>query len=139
MDAGAPSGLYINLFISHEQSDKVIDDPRIAGVALTGSVAAGRNVAARAGKNLKPASMELGGSDAFIVLEDADLDKTIPWAVWGRMYNAGQTCVASKRFIVVEKSPTSLVKLKTAGGTKAGRSNGREVDARATIHRVCLG
>ena len=115
IDAGAPAGLYTNLFISHEQSDKVIDDPRIAGVALTGSVAAGRNVAARAGKNLKPASMELGGSDAFIVLEDADLDKTIPWAVWGRMYNAGQTCVASKRFIVVEEiADKFLAKFKTA-------------------------
>ncbi len=79
------------------------DDPRIKGVALTGSVAAGRSIAARAGTNLKVSSMELGGSDAFIVLEDADLEKTIPWAVWGRMYDAGQTCCASKRFIVVEE------------------------------------
>jgi succinate-semialdehyde dehydrogenase/glutarate-semialdehyde dehydrogenase len=102
IDAGAPAGLYTNLFISHEQSDHVIDDPRIKGVALTGSVAAGRSVAARAGKILKPSSMELGGSDAFIVLDDADLEKTIPWAVWGRMYNQGQTCCASKRFIVQE-------------------------------------
>jgi succinate-semialdehyde dehydrogenase/glutarate-semialdehyde dehydrogenase len=102
-DAGAPAGLYTNLFISHDQSDRVIDDPRIKGVALTGSVAAGRSIAARAGKNLKPSSMELGGSDAFIVLEDADLDHTIKWAVWGRMYNDGQTCCAAKRFIVVEK------------------------------------
>ena len=62
---------------------------RIKGVALTGSVAAGRSIAARAGKNLKPSSMELGGSDAFIVLEDADLEHTIKWAVWGRMYNYG--------------------------------------------------
>jgi len=102
IDAGAPAGLYTNLFISHEQSDRVIDDPRIKGVALTGSVEAGRSVAARAGKILKPSSMELGGSDAFIVLDDADLEKTIPWAVWGRMYNQGQTCCASKRFIVQE-------------------------------------
>ena len=103
LDAGAPVGLYTNLFISHEQSDKVVDDPRIKGVCLTGSVAAGRSIAARAGKNLKVSSMELGGSDAFIVLEDADLDLTIPWAVWGRMYNTGQTCCAAKRFIVVDK------------------------------------
>jgi succinate-semialdehyde dehydrogenase/glutarate-semialdehyde dehydrogenase len=102
LDAGAPVGLYTNLFISHEQSDKVVDDPRIKGVCLTGSVAAGQQVAARAGKNVKVSSMELGGSDAFIVLEDADLDLTIPWAVWGRMYNAGQTCCAAKRFIVVD-------------------------------------
>jgi succinate-semialdehyde dehydrogenase/glutarate-semialdehyde dehydrogenase len=102
LDAGAPVGLYTNLFISHEQSDKVVDDPRIKGVCLTGSVAAGKTIAARAGQNVKVSSMELGGSDAFIVLEDADLDHTIPWAVWGRMYNAGQTCCAAKRFIVVD-------------------------------------
>jgi succinate-semialdehyde dehydrogenase/glutarate-semialdehyde dehydrogenase len=102
LDAGAPVGAYTNLLISHEQCDRVIDDPRIKGVALTGSVAAGRVVAARAGQNLKKSSMELGGSDAFIVLEDADLDTTIPWAVWGRMYNGGQTCCAAKRFIVQE-------------------------------------
>ena len=102
-EAGAPAGLYTNLLISHDQSDRLVDDPRVKGVALTGSVAAGRSIAARAGKALKPSSMELGGSDAFIVLEDADLEHTIKWAVWGRMYNTGQTCCAAKRFIVVEK------------------------------------
>lgn len=101
-EAGAPDGLYTNLFISHTQSDKVVDDIRVRGVALTGSVEAGRSLAARAGQNLKPSSMELGGSDAFIVLEDADLDEVIKWAVWGRMYNDGQTCCAAKRFIIVE-------------------------------------
>ncbi len=99
-DAGAPMGAYTNLFITHAHSDRVIDDPRIRGVALTGGVGAGRQIAARAGQNLKKSSMELGGSDAFIVLDDADLDHTLPWAVWGRMYNAGQTCCAAKRFIV---------------------------------------
>jgi succinate-semialdehyde dehydrogenase/glutarate-semialdehyde dehydrogenase len=102
-DAGAPAGLYTNLLISHEQSERLVDDPRIKGVALTGSVAAGRTIASRAGQNLKVSSMELGGSDAFIVLEDADLEHTIKWAVWGRMYNTGQTCCAAKRFIVVDK------------------------------------
>jgi succinate-semialdehyde dehydrogenase/glutarate-semialdehyde dehydrogenase len=102
IEAGAPLGLYTNLLISHEQSDNVVDDERIKGVALTGSVLAGQSIAARAGKNVKISSMELGGADAFIVLEDADLEHTVKWAVWGRMYNAGQTCCASKRFIVVE-------------------------------------
>lgn len=102
LDAGAPVGAYTNLQISYEQSDRVIDDPRIKGVALTGSVDAGRSVAARAGQNLKKSTMELGGSDAFIVLDDADLDTTLPWAVWGRMFNAGQTCCAAKRFIVLD-------------------------------------
>ena len=103
IDAGAPAGLYTNLLISHEQSARIVDDPRIKGVALTGSVAAGQSIAASAGRNLKVSSMELGGSDAFIVLEDADMEHTIKWAVWGRMYNCGQTCCAAKRFIVVEE------------------------------------
>jgi succinate-semialdehyde dehydrogenase/glutarate-semialdehyde dehydrogenase len=115
LDAGAPLGAYTNLLISHEQSEQVIDDPRIKGVALTGSGAAGRLVAARAGQNMKKSVMELGGSDAFIVLDDADLDKTLPWAVWGRMYNAGQTCCAAKRFIVMESvADRFLARLKTA-------------------------
>jgi succinate-semialdehyde dehydrogenase / glutarate-semialdehyde dehydrogenase len=121
-DAGAPAGLYTNLLISHDQSNDLIDDPRIKGVALTGSVAAGRSVAARAGQNLKPSSMELGGSDAFIVLEDADLEHTIKWAVWGRMYNTGQTCCAAKRFIVVEKLADKFLEQFRAalGALKAG-------------------
>jgi succinate-semialdehyde dehydrogenase/glutarate-semialdehyde dehydrogenase len=102
-EAGAPPGLYTNLLISHDQADRLVDDPRIKGVALTGSAEAGRSIAARAGQNLKPSSLELGGSDAFIVLEDANLERTVKWAVWGRMYNDGQTCVAAKRFIVVEE------------------------------------
>lgn len=115
LDAGAPAGAYTNLLISHEQCDRVIEDPRIKGVALTGSVDAGRVVAARAGQNLKNSSMELGGSDAFIVLDDADLDETIPWAVWGRMYNAGQTCCAAKRFIVLDAvADEFLARFKTA-------------------------
>jgi succinate-semialdehyde dehydrogenase / glutarate-semialdehyde dehydrogenase len=100
--AGAPAGAYTNLLISHNQVNRVIDDPRIKGVALTGSVEAGKSVAARAGQNLKKSTMELGGSDAFIVLEDADLDKTVKWAIWAKMNNTGQCCIAAKRFIVVE-------------------------------------
>jgi succinate-semialdehyde dehydrogenase / glutarate-semialdehyde dehydrogenase len=75
---------------------------RIKAVALTGSEAAGSIVAAQAGKALKKSTMELGGSDAFIVLEDADLNRAVSWAVWGRMNNTGQCCIAAKRFIVVE-------------------------------------
>jgi succinate-semialdehyde dehydrogenase/glutarate-semialdehyde dehydrogenase len=122
LDAGAPPGLYTNLLISHTQSDKLIDDRRVKGVALTGSTAAGRIIAAGAGKNLKPSSMELGGSDAFIVLEDADIAHTIKWAVWGRMYNCGQTCCAAKRFIAVEAvADRFLAEFKKAlGALKAG-------------------
>jgi succinate-semialdehyde dehydrogenase/glutarate-semialdehyde dehydrogenase len=122
LDAGAPLGLYTNLLISHKQSDNLIDDRRVKGVALTGSTAAGRIIAAGAGKNLKPSSMELGGSDAFIVLEDADIAHTIKWAVWGRMYNCGQTCCAAKRFVVVEAvADKFLAEFKKAlGALKAG-------------------
>ena len=102
LEAGAPEGAYTNLFISKDQVAQIIDDKRIRGVALTGSEAAGAVVAARAGQNLKKTTMELGGSDAFIVLEDADLDKAVKCAVSGRMGNTGQACTASKRFIVVE-------------------------------------
>lgn len=118
IEAGAPAGIYTNLLVSHAQSDSVIDDLRIKGVALTGSVSAGRSIAARAGKQLKKTSMELGGSDAFIVLDDADMEKTIPWAVWGRMYNGGQTCCAAKRFIVLDSiADEFLAKFQTALAT----------------------
>jgi succinate-semialdehyde dehydrogenase / glutarate-semialdehyde dehydrogenase len=102
LEAGAPAGTYTNLFISYDQVNRVIDDPRIKGVALTGSVEAGKRVAERAGKSLKKSTMELGGSDAFIVLDDADLEKTVKWAMWAKMNNTGQCCIAGKRFIVVE-------------------------------------
>jgi succinate-semialdehyde dehydrogenase/glutarate-semialdehyde dehydrogenase len=103
LEAGAPAGAYTNLLISHDQVNRVIDDPQIKGVALTGGVEAARSIAARAGQNLKKSTMELGGSDAFIVLDDADLDKTVKWAVWAKMNNTGQCCVAAKRLIVVEE------------------------------------
>lgn len=101
-DAGAPEGAYTNVLISYDQVNRVINDPRIKGVALTGSVDAGKVVAERAGKNMKKSTMELGGNDAFIVLEDADLEKTVKWAMWAKMNNAGQCCIAGKRFIAVE-------------------------------------
>lgn len=101
-DAGLPAGGYTNLFVSKEQVATLIDDKRVRGVALTGSEAAGAVVAARAGQNLKKSTMELGGSDAFIVLDDADLERAVKQAVSGRMGNAGQACTASKRFIVLD-------------------------------------
>ena len=110
LEAGAPVGAYTNLLISHDQVTRVIDDPRIKGVALTGGVDAAKGIAERAGRNLKKSTMELGGSDAFIVLEDADLDQTVKWAVWAKMNNTGQCCVAAKRFIVDEKIADHFLK-----------------------------
>jgi succinate-semialdehyde dehydrogenase/glutarate-semialdehyde dehydrogenase len=101
-ECGLPEGVYANLFIPSELSPIVIGHSHIAGVSLTGSESAGASVASEAGKNLKRSVLELGGNDAFIVLADADLESTIPKAIKGRMVNAGQSCVAAKRFIVVE-------------------------------------
>ena len=101
-DAGLPVGGYTNVFLSKDQVGALIDDKRVRGVALTGSEAAGAVVATRAGKNLKKTTLELGGSDAFIVLDDADLVRAVKQAISGRMGNAGQACTASKRFIVLD-------------------------------------
>ena len=115
IDAGAPAGAYTNLFATKDQVAQIIEDPRIRAVALTGSEAAGAIVAAQAGKQLKKTTLELGGSDAFIVLDDADLDKAVKHAVSGRMGNSGQACTASKRFIVVEPLANSFLdKFKSA-------------------------
>jgi len=102
LDAGAPGGVYTNVFLSNEQAAKAVADPRIRGVALTGSERAGSAVASEAGQALKKSTMELGGSDAFIVLDDADLDTAVKWGVWGKMNNTGECCVAAKRFILHE-------------------------------------
>lgn len=99
-DAGAPEGLYSNVFLTDDQAAAVIADRRVKGVALTGSERAGAAVAAAAGRALKKVTVELGGSDPFIVLDDADLDLAVQLAVAGRTMNTGQACAAAKRFIV---------------------------------------
>jgi succinate-semialdehyde dehydrogenase/glutarate-semialdehyde dehydrogenase len=101
-EAEAPEGLYTNLFITGKRASALVSDKRIKGVSLTGSEEAGASVATEAGKHLKKVVLELGGNDVFIILEDADMEKTVEWAVVGRMNNNGQCCVASKRFIAVE-------------------------------------
>jgi succinate-semialdehyde dehydrogenase/glutarate-semialdehyde dehydrogenase len=101
-EAKAPEGLYTNLFISGKHASALVSDKRIKGVSLTGSEEAGASIAMEAGKHLKKVVLELGGNDVFIILEDADMEKTVEWAVVGRMNNNGQCCVASKRFIAVE-------------------------------------
>jgi len=101
-EAGAPVGLYTNLLISGKRATALVSDKRIKGVSLTGSEAAGASIAAEAGKHLKKSVLELGGSDAFIILDDADIEKAVEWAVVGRINNNGECCIASKRFIAVE-------------------------------------
>lgn len=99
--AGAPAGVFTNVFASHDQVSRLIEDSRIAGVTVTGSERAGAAVAERAGRALKKTVMELGGSDPFIVLADADLEAAVGAALIGRMANTGQSCIAAKRIIVV--------------------------------------
>jgi succinate-semialdehyde dehydrogenase / glutarate-semialdehyde dehydrogenase len=108
-DAGVPDGVFGVLHIDNAMAEKVIADSRVHAITLTGSERAGRSVAATAGKFLKKCVLELGGSDPFVVLDDADLDKTIPIAVASRFSNAGQTCIAAKRFIVTEKIADAFV------------------------------
>jgi acyl-CoA reductase-like NAD-dependent aldehyde dehydrogenase len=101
-EAGAPAGLFTMLVLPAGRVAGVIADPRIDAVSLTGSTAAGQSVAAAAGEHVKKCVLELGGSDPFIVLEDADLDQATQVGVRSRFQNAGQSCIASKRFIVVD-------------------------------------
>jgi len=121
-DANAPVGLYTNLLIPGSKISQLLSDKRIVGASLTGSEKAGESLASAAGSNAKKSVLELGGSDAFIVLEDADLDEAVNWAFVGRMNNAGQCCVASKRIIVVaEKADEFLDKFKKKmSGLKVG-------------------
>jgi len=101
-EAGLPENVFRTLVISHETSDEVIANPLVRGVTLTGSDGAGRKVAMQAAKHLKKTVLELGSNDAYLVLDDADLDVAVDTCVMGRVFNTGQTCVAAKRFVVTE-------------------------------------
>jgi acyl-CoA reductase-like NAD-dependent aldehyde dehydrogenase len=101
-DAGGPAGLYINLSVDRGAVPAIIADPRIRAVTVTGSVAAGRSVAAVAGQHGKKVVLELGGSDPFIVLDDADLAKAVQLGVISRYSNNAQSCIAAKRFFIAE-------------------------------------
>jgi succinate-semialdehyde dehydrogenase len=103
LEAGFPQGVFQNLILKREDVVHVIKDSRVQGASVTGSVRAGSAVAAEAGKVIKKTVLELGGSDAFIVCEDADIPKAVAAGIKGRFQNAGQVCLAAKRFILVEK------------------------------------
>lgn len=102
-DAGFPEGLFRNLLLGKKEAEALVDDPRISAITLTGSVPAGRKIAARAGAALKKVVLELGGSDPYVILEDADLELAADVCVAARVVNSGQSCIAGKRFIVVKE------------------------------------
>jgi len=116
--AGIPPGVFDVLHIDNNQAADVLRDDRIAAVTLTGSERAGRSLAANAGDQLKKCVMELGGSDAFVVLEDADLEHTVQSAVHSRFDNSGQTCIAAKRFIVVNVIADTFIERFVAAAAK---------------------
>ena len=143
-DAGYPAGLFANLFIDVEATGEVIDHELIRAVSLTGSVRAGRAVASRAGAAIKKCVLELGGSDPSLVLADADLDAAVASCALGRLFNSGQSCVAAKRFVVVdairdafEQKLTARLEAATMGdpmdaGTELGPL--ARVDLRDALH-----
>lgn len=134
--AGAPASVYSNVFATIEQTGKLIGDPRIAGVTVTGSERAGAAVAEAAGRSLKKVVMELGGSDPLIILDDADLDHAVESAVFGRMFNTGQSCVGSKRIIVVGRERGEQA-LSAFAGRLSKFKAGDPADPATTLGPIC--
>ncbi|MCL4125533.1 UNVERIFIED_CONTAM: hypothetical protein GTU68_000201 [Idotea baltica] len=143
--AGFPKGIFSNLNVETDAIKEIIEDKNIIGVTLTGSEPAGRSVAKIAGENLKKTVLELGGSDAYIILEDADLEKATDLATFGRLQNNGQTCIAAKRFIVLEAIYDEFLKMFTQkmSEAKMGKPTDEEtyygplarVDLRDELHK----
>jgi succinate-semialdehyde dehydrogenase/glutarate-semialdehyde dehydrogenase len=125
-DAGFPDGAYVNIYATNEQIEWVIADPRVRGVSVTGSERAGAAVAEIAGRNLKKVVLELGGSDPFILLGTDDLDKTVEDAVAARIDNAGQSCNAAKRMIVIDELYEPFLEKFTSALTSVKQGDPRE-------------
>ena len=142
--ARAPRGVFQALRLGSSRVGDVIDDSRIAAVTLTGSTPAGRNVAARAGQALKKTVLELGGSDPYVILDDADLEEAVKTCVYSRLINSGQSCIAAKRFICTERRAAEVERLfatvmrtKTVGDPLTGVDVGPQarVDLRDDLDR----
>ena len=103
IEAGLPEDLFQVVLIDHDTSDKLIEHPLVRGVTMTGSDGAGRHIGSVAAKSLKKTVLELGSNDAYLVLENADIETAVKFSVMGRLYNNGETCVAAKRFVVTDK------------------------------------
>lgn len=114
-EAGLPEDLFKVLVIDHDLSDEIIAHDKIRAVTMTGSDGAGRHIGAKAAENLKKTVLELGSNDAYLVLEDADIETAVKYSIQGRLYNNGQTCVSAKRFIVTDKVYDTFVKAYVEG------------------------
>lgn len=146
--AGVPKDLFTVLILDHELSDKIITHDLVRGVTLTGSSGAGKHIAKIAGEALKKTVLELGSNDAYLVLEDADIALAVKTCIQGRVYNNGETCVAAKRFIVVEKVYDEFKKAFVEGMQKINYGNPKDSDSkmgpmarkdlRETIHQQVL-
>lgn len=130
-DAGFPDGLFRTVLLSNDAAGRVIADPRVRAVTLTGSDRAGSQVAEQAGRHLKKTVLELGGSDPFIVLEDADIARAAETAAQARVINSGQSCIAAKRFIVVDGVADRFLERLTAA--MAARKVGDPLDPATAI------
>ena len=148
-EAGFPEGVFQNLILRRDDVVNVINDSRVQGASVTGSVGAGSAVASEAGRVIKKTVMELGGSDAFIVCEDADLPKAVAAGIKGRFTNAGQVCLAAKRFILVEEIADEFERLfvEAAESIRVGDPMDREnrmgpmarADLRESLHKQLEG
>src|ERR1041385_5048831 len=140
-DAGFPDGAYVNIYATNEQIEWVIADPRVRGVSVTGSERAGAAVAEIAGRNLKKVVLEMGGSDPLIVLGTDNLDETVQAAVDARLDNAGQSCNAAKRMIVIDELYEPFLEKFTAAltGVKQGDPRERGIDLGALSSALAAG
>jgi succinate-semialdehyde dehydrogenase/glutarate-semialdehyde dehydrogenase len=114
-DAGLPAGLFRTLLVGNQDVGRILEHPRVAAATLTGSTPAGRAVAAKAGSQLKKTVLELGGSDAYLILDDADLDAAVATCVESRLINTGQSCIAAKRFLVPRRLAADIERRFVAG------------------------
>ena len=130
VEAGFPTGLFRTILVGGSSVEKIIEDPRVKAITLTGSSEVGEQVAAAAGRVLKKQVLELGGSDPFIVLEDADLDAAVETAVRARFQNTGQSCICAKRFIVVEAIADEFERRFIEGASKLRMGNPAERDTK---------
>ncbi len=126
--AGFPEGVFQTLIVDHDVTEKIISHPAVKAVTLTGSERAGSTIAALAGKYIKKSLLELGGNNAFIVWEDADIDAAVKTALVARMLNCGQSCIAAKRFILVEGIYDEFVQKFTAGVSRLKSGDPKEND-----------